>query len=164
MFGYLCIVICFVLARYSRQEYRVISYLMLVEFIAHKLAFVFGDQLTPILRGSPLYLTYIIIELVALIYIRMFQFNIIISTLVFTSLVYNALVVSQYSYPIYDYMESYGLIMGIVMILELIYLGCLTAYVANFRRKQGFISVSHIDRLFFIRRGRLGRHYFEGVA
>jgi len=140
------------LARNSRPEYRVIAYLLLIEFIAHKAAYVLGDQLTSILRGSPLYLTYIIIELVAIIYLRLVISHFVIMTLVFISLVYNGLIVSQYSYPIYDYAEFYSILMGIVMIAELIYLGMLTAYVANFRRKQGFISASHIDRLFFIRR------------
>lgn len=152
MFGYFCIAICFILARNSRPEYRVIAYLLLLEFSAHKLAYVFGDQLTPILQGSLLYMTYAIIELSAIAYLKLFQSHRVIMALVFISLVYNALVVSQYSFPVYDYMEHYWWIMGIVMLFELLYLGMLTAYVANFRRKQGFISASHIDRLFFIRR------------
>lgn len=152
MFGYICITICFILARNSRPEYRVISYLLFIEFVAHKLVYVFGDQLTPVLQGSLLYMTYVIIEFFAIIYLKMFQSHFVIITLILSSLLYNALVVSQYSFPVYDYMENYWWIMGLVMLLEMIYLGMLTAYVATFRRKQGFISVSHIDRLFFIRR------------
>lgn len=162
MFGYFCIAICFILARNSRPEYRVIAYLLLAEFIAHKLAYVFGDQLTPILQGSLLYMTYIIIELSAMIYLKFFQSHFAIITLIFISLAYNALVVSQYAFPVYDYMENYWWIMGLVMLLEMIYLGTLTAYVATFRRKQGFISTSHIDRLFFVRRRNLGGLYLAG--
>lgn len=157
MFGYLCIAICFILARNSRPEYRVIAYLLLIEFVAHKLVYIFGDQLTPVLRGSPLYASYVIIELTAIIYLALFQSHRAIITLIFISLMYNALVVSQYSFPVYDYMENYWWIMGLVMLLEMIYLGMLTAYVATFRRKQGFISASHIDRLFFIRRRDFNR-------
>jgi len=163
MFGYLCIVICFILARNSRPEYRVIAYLLLAEFVAHKLAYVFGDQLMSI-PGSLVYTSYVIIELSAIIYLKIFQSHRAIMTLVFISLVYNALVVSQYSFPVYDYTVNYKLIMGVLMLLELIYLGMLTAYVANFRRKHGFISTVHIDRLFMVRRRDLDRVYIQGLT
>jgi len=165
MFDYICIAICFILARNSRQEYRVIAYLLLAEFVAHRVVYLIGDQLLSI-PGSFLYMSYGVVELAAIFYLVMYQSHRAIITLILISLLYNALVVSQYSFPVYDFMEKYsvviggldlefslyGALMSGVMLLELIYLGMLTAYVANFRRKQGFISASHIDRVFFIRR------------
>ena len=151
MFGYVCIVICFILARNSRPEYRVITYLLFFEFLAHKIVYVVGDQLMSI-PGSLLYTFYAVVELAAMVCLRMFQSHFVILTLILISLLYNTLVVSQYSYPIYNYMENYWWIMGLVMLLEVAYLWTFTAYVANFRRKHGFISASHIDRLFCIRR------------
>lgn len=163
MFSYACIVICFILARNSRPEYRVIAYLLFFEFLAHKFIYVVGDQLMS-LPGSLVFTLYIIIELAAIIYLKMFQSHRAIITLILFSLLYNALVVSQYSFPVYDYMENYKLIMGVDMLLEMIYLGTLTAYVAIFRRKHGFISASHIDRLFFIRRRTSNRLHLQGFA
>ena len=47
-------------------------------------------------------------------------------------------------------LTKYAIVMGAIMLLELIYIGMLTAYVANFRRQQGFISTVHIDKLFMV--------------
>ena len=158
MFGYSCILICLILARNSRPEYKFIAYVLLAEFVAHKLIYLICDQLMNI-PGSFLYTLYIVAELTAIIYIQIYQSHRIITAFILFTILYNVLVVSQYSMPVYDYVENYGLIMGIVMLLELAYLGMLTKYVANFRRKHGFISVGHIDSMFSIRRRNLDRLY-----
>ena len=163
MFGYICMAMCFILARYSRPEYRVISYLLAFEFLAHKIVYVIGDQLLSI-PGSLLYTLYLVSELIAMSYLILFKSHLAIITFILISLVYNALVVSQYSYPVYDYMQHYQIVMKTVMLLEMVYLGMLTAYVANFRRKHGFINASHIDRMFFIWPGALDWLYMERTS
>lgn len=151
MFAYICIAICFLIARNSRQEYRAIAYLMLFEFSAHQLTYIIGEQWLKI-PGIWLYTIYAMIELLAIVALRLFQSHLAIMALIIISLVYNVLVVSQYKLPVYDYMENYKTVMRSVMILEMLYLGMLTAYVGNFRRKHGFISTTHIDRMFSVRR------------
>jgi len=151
MFTYICIVIAFILARQSRQEYRAIAYILLAEFIAHKLAYILGIQLTDILNPSAIYMVYAIIELLAIVAILRFQAHLAIAALIFLNLTYNMLTVSQYVFNTsFDFFSHYKYFVQTVMILELVSLGWLTAYVANFRRKHGFINTNHIDSLFCV--------------
>ena len=147
---YLAILIAFILTRYSRPEYRVIAYILLAEFAAHKIVYILGIQLTSLLNPSGIYLAYAIIELLAIVALLRFQPHIAIAALILLNLGYNMLTISQYVMPTYDFYSDYKFYAQGIMILELIYLAWITAYVAAFRRKHGFINTHHIDRLFCV--------------
>ncbi len=151
MFDYAAILIALILARYSRPEYRIIAYILLAEFVAHKLAYILGIQLTNLLNPTGIYLAYAIIELLAIVAILRYQAHLAIAALIFLSLTYNMLTISQYSMNTFDFYGSYKVVIQTIMVLELVYLGMLTAYVSAFRAKHGFINTNYIDRMFCIR-------------
>lgn len=163
-FDYICIVVAFILARYSSQEYRAIAYILLAEFSAHKLAYIFGIQLTSFLNPSGIYLAYIAIELLAIVAMLRFQSHFAITALIFINLTYNMLTISQYVIPTYDFYGAYKVSVQSIMILELVYLAWITAYVAAFRREHGFINTNHIDRLFRVRRRVNNGLCIQGLA
>jgi len=150
MFTYICILIAFVLTRFSRPEYRVIAYILLAEFAAHKLAYIFGIQITDLLNPQGIYLAYAIIELLAIVAMLKYQCHLAIAALIFINLGYNMLTISQYVMPTYDFYGSYKVFTQSIMILELLYLAGITVYVSNYRRKYGFINTTNIDKLFCI--------------
>ena len=150
MFTYLCILAAFALTRFSRPEYRVIAYILLAEFAAHKLAYILGIQLTSILNPQGIYLAYAAIELLAIIAMIKYQCHLTIALLIFINLGYNMLTISQYYMETYDFYGSYQFFVQTIMILELVYLAGITAYVSNYRRKYGLVNTNSIDRLFRI--------------
>lgn len=154
MFGYICILIALILALYSHAEYRAIAYLVLAEFVAHKLAYIVGYQLTDWLNSSLLFLTYVFIQTITIYLIASIQNHIYIVGLIFINLSYNMLTISQYAIKTIDFYSYHHLVVGSIMILELIYLAWITRYVTNYRRKHGYTSVDYIDRLFRVR-GRI---------
>ena len=152
MFGYICIAIALILALRSSIEYRAIGYLVLLEFVLHKLAFVTGFQLVYILKGSLLFLSYIFIELLAIYLMYKMQSHLVITLLIFVNLIYNVLTISQYVNFTYDFYALYSNFVGVIMVLELIYLAGLSQYVANYRRKHGRVDINSVDSLFRVRR------------
>jgi len=162
MFTYICILIAFLIARKSRPEYRAIAYLLLVEFAAHKVAFILGIQLTDLLNPKAIYLTYIIIEMLIIVAMIAIQAHIFIIALIFINLGYNMLTISQYSMPTYDFYSLYEYFVGGLMILELGYLIGIRRYVENYRRKHGFINVNYIDRMFCVYRRADNWLYLQG--
>lgn len=162
MFDYACILVAFLIARKSRPEYRAIAYLLLVEFVAHKTAYILGVELTDLLNPTGIYLTYIIIETLIIVAMVAIQAHTLIIALIFVNLGYNMLTISQYSMSTYDFYSLYKYFVGSLMILELVYLIGIHRYVANYRRKHGFINVNYIDRMFFIYRRPDNWLYLQG--
>jgi len=152
MFDYTCILVAFILARYSSQEYRAIAYLMLAEFFFHKLAYVLGIQLTDLLNPKAIYLAYIIIQMLIIVAMLAIQAHMIVIGLIFINLGYNMLTISQFNMSTYDFYGFYKYFVGGLMLLELIYLIGISRYVANYRRKHGSINVNYIDRMFCVYR------------
>ena len=152
MFDYLCIIAAFILARCSSAEYRAIAYLVLAEFIGHKLVFILGVQLTDILEYSGIYLAYIFIQVLAIYLMMQIQSHFAIVALIFINLGYNMLTISQYVIPTYDFYSLYSYFVGGIMLLELTYLVWITKYVAAYRKLHGTINTNYIDRLFRVHR------------
>lgn len=162
MFDYAGILIAFLIARKSCPEYRAIAYLVLVEFAAHKVAFILGIQLTDLLNPKAIYLTYIIIEMLIIVAMIAIQAHIFIIALIFINLGYNMLTISQYNISTYDFFWLYKYFVGGLMILELVYLIGISGYVANYRRKYGVINVNYIDRMFCVYRRADNWLYLQG--
>lgn len=157
MFDYFCIIAAFVLALNSSREYRAIAYLLFTEFFFHKLVYIAGIQVTDLLNPKAIYLTYIIVQMLIIVAMIAIQAHITILILIFINLAYNMLTIAQFNavekgLNYYDFYSLYKYFVGGLMLLELIYLAGISRYVANYRRKHGFISVNHIDRMFYIYR------------
>ena len=150
MFDYFCILTALILTRYSRQEYRVIAYILVAEFSAHKIAYILGIQITDLLDPTGIYAVYALIELFAIVVMLKYQAHLAIAALVFINLGYNMLTISQFVMPTYNFYGNYGLFVQSIMILELLYLAGITVYVSNYRRKYGFVNTSSIDKLFLV--------------
>lgn len=163
-FDYICIVVAFILARYSSREYRAIAYLLFAEFFLHQLAYIIGIQITDLLNPKAIYLAYIIIEALIIGAMIFIQAHLIIINLIFINLGYNVLTILQYYIPTYNFFELFKLFVGVLMLLELIYLAGITGYVKNYRRKWGFINTNHIDKLFCVYRRRDNWLYLQGSA
>lgn len=164
-FDYFCIIVAFILARNSRPEYRAIAYLLLAEFFFHRLVYILGIQITDLLNPKAIYLAYIIIEMLIIVAMIAIQAHIVIIALIFINLGYNMLTISQFDAPTHiNFYEIYKYFVGGLMLLELIYLIGINKYVANYRRKHGFISVNFIDRMFFVYRWTDNRLHLQGFA
>lgn len=162
-FDYFCIFVALILARNSRPEYRAIAYLLLAEFFFHKIAYIIGIQLTDLLNPKAIYLAYIIIQMLIIVAMIAIQAHIVIIALIFINLGYNMLTISQFDTQTYiNFYEIYKYFVGGLMLLELIYLIGIHKYAENYRRKHGFISVNHIDRMFYVYRWADNRLHIQG--
>jgi len=152
MFDWFCILAAYFLFKASCQEYRAIAGLVLFEFVAHQVVFILGIQLTSILEYSLIYLVYMLIQTITLYLMASIQSHIAITALIFINLGYNMLTISQYTITTIDFYHYYPYVVGAIMVLELIYLGILSTYVRNYRRKHGSLRYDNIDHTFCIRR------------
>lgn len=146
MFGYICILIALVLFLISVKEYSAIAFIVLCEFVLHKVFYIVGIQLTELLEYSALYLSYIIIELLALFLMYKFQSHMTITLLIFANLIYNILTISQYVNYTYDFYSLYSAFVGSIMILELMYLIGLNGYIRN-KWNSGRVDFNNINRM-----------------
>jgi len=102
-------------------------------------------------------LAYIAVQTLTIYLMTQIQAHIAITLLILVNIGYNVLTISQYVINIFDFYSYYTVFVGAIMFLELVYLAGLTKYVANYRRKYGYINTSNIDKLFNVSRGiRLG--------
>jgi len=131
----------------SIKEYSAIAFIVLCEFVLHKLVYVVGIQLTDWLEYSTLYLVYIIIELLALFLMYKFKSHMTIALLIFANLIYNILTISQYVNFTYDFYAQYSTAIGSIMIIELTYLIGLNGYIRN-KWNDGRVDFDYINRLF----------------
>ena len=152
MFDYACIILALLLARESSIEYRAIAYLVLFEFVAHKVFYIVGIQLTDYLQDSLIYLSYILAQMVTLYLMIKIQSHFAITMMIFINIAYNVLTILQYSVVTYDYYSIYPYVVGVIMCLELIYLVWITSYVDNYKKRYGNIDRDYIDHMFCVRR------------
>ena len=158
MYAYACILTAYLLAIKSDARYRAISYLLLFEFAAHEVVYVFCYQITELLQGESLLLAYIAIQTLTIYLMVHIQAHLAITLLILINIGYNVLTISQYVINYYDFYSIYPSFVGVIMALELIYLLGLSKYVGTYIRKHGGFNTSYIDKLFYVSRGiRLGR-------
>lgn len=157
MFDYLCIASAVLLAAFSIKEYKLISVVVAVEFILHKLAYNYTFIEARAEYDWLIYLFYASIQLTVMSFLFSLKSHFVIITLVFINLVYNLLTIKGFFdvefkklYYIYPYF------VGTIMIFELIYLGLLNKYVSNYYRKHGAIDINHIDSVFYVRPKPIG--------
>lgn len=119
------------LYRSTSSGYKIVSLLILSEFILHKLAYILLYQIYNIESGIYLYFSYTIINLLAILILTNLKSHIAIITLLLINMSYNVLIVSQYTIQTYDFYAYYYEVVGAIMVLELVYMGYLTDYVRD---------------------------------
>ena len=117
----------------SEIRFKAILFVLSANFIAHKLAFIGGVQLTNALNYQYIYLTYSLIQLATIITLINLKSHFAILIIVLIQLGYNMLTVSQYIINTYDFYSAYAVFMQVLMTLELFYMGMLTNYARKFR-------------------------------
>lgn len=160
MFGLVCTMAAGILAVCTVRQYRFIALVVFVEFSLHKIAYQYGIIDTQAFNSSLLFAVYMIINTAALAAMYLVQTHRIIAILIFANLTYNFLSVLNFIFiKSIDFYSSFSYVVGVIMILELLYLLGITTYVTKLRRR-GVLDIDHIDHLFFIRR----RFYIGDMA
>ena len=159
-FDLICVLAVGFFAAISIEKYRFISGLIFFEFLLHFIAYEFLFLDFRLSNSSAIYLFYIIIQAFVLGFMYLNQVHFIIAFLVFVDLIYNFCTVLQHltitTIPFHD---SYQLFARSIMMLEILYLLGMTFYVRSSHRKNGFINITDIDNLFFIRRRLYNRNF-----
>lgn len=153
MFTWVCIVIAIVLTYFSDRKYKRIAVVMSSEFMLIKLVFLSGVVWTQVLNPTFLYLAYMIVQALALSLMCFFGAGIVIMSLIFANLTYNLLMILQHTHvTVVNFHDSYSLAVGLIMVLELIYLLWITDYVSYHRRKYRYLNSDRVNCSFFLRR------------
>lgn len=132
MFGYICIVIALVLALAPNNGARAFCVIVLMELLAHKLNYVFTQQLTDMLKGAEYYLLNIIIEFTAIRLLVMFKAPKVITVLILSKMLYNVAIISQYSFFTFNFYGSSDIFIRIIMVAELIFMSRFNVYAGIF--------------------------------
>jgi len=160
MFDYACIVILSLITYYAK-DYKLLCYFLLFEFVAIRLTYILGFQLTGFLEYEPLYVAYVLIQTFTIAMMLRFQkvdaiFFLILANLGYNTLTIKQLVLSQQGVATLNYYEHYELVCGTIMVLELFYMWRITQDVDGNRRNSDKLDRGSMSnrgsRLFMLRR------------
>ncbi len=161
MLTYICIIVSFIIYRLSTKEGLTFARLMLFGFIALKISYLLTSQSTYLMSTPFLLLIYSFIQAVIIRKSKCIdksQFAIL--GLLFISLGYNMLTISQYVLVTYDFYGSYKSIIGPIMILELLLLSWNVKYVADYRKSHRDSYINFINRVLCVHRWLPNRGLF----
>lgn len=156
MFGYACLIIAALLAAFSVKEYRIASYVVAIEFAGHKVVIDVLFNWLGLLNFWQVYFSYGVIQFVAIYILHKIQSHFFIMGLIAVNMVFNFYMsiigqIAQESMVYYNkfifFYERYPIFVGIIMILELLYLGWLNSYVSRSVRNKGVLGDNIVDRL-----------------
>ena len=133
MIDWIAIIVALFLFSKSEIRFKAILFVLSANFIAHKLAYIGGVQLTNVLNYQYIYIAYSLIQLATIITLINIKSHFAILIIVLIQLGYNMLTVSQYIINTYDFYSFYAVFMQALMALELFYMGMLTNYARDFR-------------------------------
>ena len=142
MFDLACIAIALFLLLFSADQFKIIFYIIIYEFVAHQIVYRLG------IPEPFLYLAYSAINLSAIFMLSHFKAHFLIAALFLMNLCYNVLTLSQYVYPIYDFYGLYADFIGAIMVLELIYMIGITSYVSRKLGLRGADNATSSDLVF----------------
>jgi len=149
MFTYACVITAFVIYRLSTKDSRAFSRLIFLSFLFYKASFLLISQFSYLMSTPLLLLIYTVIQAAIIRKAKVScksQFAIL--ALIFISLSYNMLTISQYALVTYDFYGLYHYIIKPIEIIELLLLSWNVKYVADYRRLHRDTYANIIDRLF----------------
>lgn len=144
MFDLICISLALFLSLFASSQFKVITYIVIIEFLAHQIAYRLG------IAEPFLYLAYAGINLSAIFLLSHFKSHFAISALILINLCYNVLTISQYIYPVYDFYGLYVDFVEAIMVLELAYMVGITKYVSRKLGLQGVNNTNSVNRVFML--------------
>lgn len=152
MFTLICALFAVYLAsNCGYKGYKATAYVVAFEFVAHKLSYWFllldfRDE-----NRWAIFLIYAFIQVIAIGLIRLYKGHFFIAFLIFLNMIYNLSTALGWFYA--EFIRFYApkdVIIGIIMTVELAYLGALTRYVSICMRDKGFVDSAVVDRLFCV--------------
>lgn len=158
-FNSLCILAAGILAALSVKRYQYIAIFVFIEFALHAVVYDFGMKDTKILNKWAIYGGYLVIQLPILYYLFFRKSHFAITALISINALMNVCgLYFGYMYwenglhwSIFNIIYSvYPWFVGMIMLLELTYLGWLTGYVKLHVRQHGYTDYGYIDRLFCV--------------
>ncbi len=163
MFGVICTFAALILAAFAHPKYRFIALLVAFEFVAHKITYnyLFLDLRSE--NSGLIYVLYASIQVMILLFMYMRQTHFTIALLVFLNLVYNFLTTLQHQHlTTVNFHDPYWVVIGVIMILELLYLLGANLYVANYLKRNGFVDLDAIDSAILVWRRPSNRDLVQG--
>jgi hypothetical protein len=148
VFDWICISLAVILALNSSYEFRAVSFVLLAEFIAVKLAFIAGIQITSYLEYTRIFLAYSIIQAISIVILFLLNSSVIPKLLIFINIGYNMLTISQFSINTIEFYDNYKYFAGTIMILELAYMFGGIKYVRAFRDSRRAYNPSIVSVTF----------------
>lgn len=143
------------------EKYRLVTFVILCEFILHKLAYSAGWIDTKILTGAWLYVAYASLNLAAIYFMKKYLAHFFITFLFLINAAYNLLTAFNYisvnfGIPNESFIvlyEQFSIFVGIIMLLEVIFCWMLLFNVRSNVRKYGSeFGIDNIDRHFLFKR------------
>lgn len=161
-FNAICILAAGLLAASCIPRYKYIALAVFIEFALHAVVYSFGMQDTKILNKWAIYGGYLIFQIPIIYYLFFIKSHIAISLLISLNAVINVCGwYFGYKYWEQGYFETtfrliyalYPWIIGMIMILELLFLGWLRGYIRLHTDKHGNTNYDYIDSVLCVSRG-----------
>ena len=151
MFTTVCSFVAVSLAAFSCKEWRIVAWVVALEFASHKLAYLYLALDFRAENGWAIFMIYATINLIALSLCRLLKSHFFIAFLIFLNMSYNLLTTFGYFDKIFISLYfKYDAFINTIMVLELIYLGMLCKYVPTTLFKLGVRVDNLLDRLFCV--------------
>jgi hypothetical protein len=151
MLSFVCIGIAFTLALSSSKDGRAFCFILLIEFIAHKFNYVITQELTDMISGPIFLLINVVIEMLAVIALSNKGAGKFIRFLITLNIGYNVAIISQYSFPIFDFYGKRDYIFRTIMIAELLYMLRFNLYARIIRSRCKFGCLGDFGVMFSVR-------------
>lgn len=157
MFTFLCIIVAVCLAAFAVKEFRIVAVIVALGFLATKAAFIMLNTFLTPYDAWVCYFVYGVIEVIGIAILRQTNCHFFIMGLFGISAGFN-FYTAYFAHQALETIESwhkfisidalYPWLIGIIMILELVYLGWLNNYVSKRMRGVNDSELNFIDRLF----------------
>ena len=160
-FSIACILLILIANQLTHSKYKIISSVVLFEFVLHELVYALGCVDFKVLDGAWLYVAYASINLAAIYCMRRLLAHFFITFLFLINLSYNMLTSFAYIPDIINtnnqifilFYGQYQAVVGTIMLLEVGFCWALLIYVNDSVRKYGNdCGINHIDNNFLLRR------------
>lgn len=162
MFDLFCIATAFFLCAQAVKEYRVVAFFVALEFALHKVIYLYAFTDLRAVNPWLVYLFYAFAQIIIIAALYKSKSHFVIIGLIFINAAYNlSTVVGFFYYELSKLYYIYPYFVGFIMILELMYLGLLNKYAANYYSKHGSNDINYLNSIFCVRAWPDSRRIFR---
>lgn len=149
MFTFIMTLIAACLLVNCNKNYRAIAVILFLEFALHKLVYWFFWPDIRVDNGWFIFMCYAFIQVVTLGALYYFKAHAFITILVLINMIYNIFTAFGWFYEIFkSFYYAKDVIVGIIMILELIYMGLINGILPKLLSRLGFNCSDYLDRIY----------------